>query len=157
MTGITPAGAGKTTGIIRLPHRKKDHPRRCGENSAFSYSSLCFLGSPPQVRGKLKNCSLRRTAWRITPAGAGKTCRRWSGRYMRPDHPRRCGENRQVLPGAGLQRGSPPQVRGKLSSLFALSILDRITPAGAGKTYMNRIRGCTEKDHPRRCGENKTC
>ncbi len=29
---ITPAGAGKTTVILDTKWRKKDHPRRCGEN-----------------------------------------------------------------------------------------------------------------------------
>ena len=31
-TGITPAGAGKTTEIETLAKAKMDHPRRCGEN-----------------------------------------------------------------------------------------------------------------------------
>ena len=32
ISGITPAGAGKTTFIQCLSSRSKDHPRRCGEN-----------------------------------------------------------------------------------------------------------------------------
>ena len=52
------------------------------------------------------------------------------------------------------QEGSPPQVRGKHVLHIACSVQTGITPAGAGKTFMSRTRGCTAKDHPRRCGEN---
>ena len=45
-------------------------------------------------------------------------------------------------------------MRGKLSKKETCPVDDRITPADAGKTFTNRIRGCTAKDHPRGCGEN---
>ena len=53
-----------------------------------------------------------------------------------------------------MSEGSPPQVRGKLELDRPKPYIERITPAGAGKT-----RGCAEFrqsgwDHPRRCGEN---
>ena len=72
-TGITPAGAGKTCQRWRAWNDVQDHPRRCGENTAWASRWMGFRGSPPQVRGK--------HAWelpiyptdRITPAGAGKT------------------------------------------------------------------------------------
>ena len=38
-TRITPAGAGKTTSSISNSSGISDHPRRCGENSATSYST----------------------------------------------------------------------------------------------------------------------
>ena len=70
-----------------------DHPRRCGENSQLSVRTLIRPGSPPQVRGKLNfSCSLLGVT-RITPAGAGKTCRLRALSGRRKDHPRRCGEN----------------------------------------------------------------
>ena len=34
--------------------------------------------------------------------------------------------------------------------------VDRITPAGAGKTMPINILSFVRQDHPRRCGENKT-
>ena len=72
-TRITPAGAGKTCQRWRAWNDVQDHPRRCGENTAWASRWMGFRGSPPQVRGK--------HAWelpiyptdRITPAGAGKT------------------------------------------------------------------------------------
>ena len=135
-TGITPAGAGKTSGIGILGLFIEDHPRRCGENSA-SFAVTCFTpGSPPQVRGKLI-CQLPRLhSSRITPAGAGKTQRRQVGACPHEDHPRRCGENHPHSCSVFNVQGSPPQVRGKL--LFGLSVLlmGGITPAGAGKTFI---------------------
>ena len=58
--GITPAGAGKT---FNLPTQKtiyQDHPRRCGENSPTTQTTI--------------------STTRITPAGAGKT--RYYGSFL---------------------------------------------------------------------------
>ncbi len=131
---ITPAGAGKT--ITRLSDiiGAEDHPRRCGENHGYTQTGKSAEGSPPQVRGKLSIYDVIETINRITPAGAGKTCRRWSGRYMRTDHPRRCGENFFRRPPCRVGRGSPPQVRGKPITAVPAESRKPITPAGAGKT-----------------------
>ena len=53
-----------------------------------------------------------------------------------------------------MQRGSPPQVRGKPSATRAAMLRSRITPAGAGKTYREMREKISRQDHPRRCGEN---
>ena len=111
-------------------------------------------GSPPQVRGKLRSIPERGAYLGITPAGAGKTACIVSPPYSTEDHPRRCGENHFFMLSPHKQPGSPPQVRGKLQRFLDNVKRLRITPAGAGKTYMSRTRGCTAKDHPRRCGEN---
>ena len=71
---ITPADAGKTGSRCDIATQAQDHPRGCGENQKHAKTCSLQSGSPPRMRGKLKNCSLRRTAWRITPADAGKTC-----------------------------------------------------------------------------------
>ena len=73
VTGITPAGAGKT-GLSE------------GERQAST-------GSPPQVRGKLIHIPPSSQVKRITPAGAGKTAPCGNVRNHGEDHPRRCGEN----------------------------------------------------------------
>ena len=116
----------------------------------------CFrmLGSPPQVRGKLAVCRGDSVFNGITPAGAGKT------RYARRctdftwDHPRRCGENIRLKCIAYPRAGSPPQVRGKQNENRKYSKLERITPAGAGKTQSRKSVTASLWDHPRRCGEN---
>ena len=132
----------------------QDHPRRCGENKEAQAIKVLCTGSPPQVRGKLCQCSLRRPRSRITPAGAGKTVPVFGHRAHNRDHPRRCGENVDALTDCASKTGSPPQVRGKPRSISGNRHTDRITPAGAGKTPRIALIGQLKKDHPRRCGEN---
>ena len=91
--GITPAGAGKTAFQRRRRAAHEDHPRRCGENRVRLEEHLCGLGSPPQVRGKLRAGGKAQMPRRITPAGAGKTVRDFYRVPLNEDHPRRCGEN----------------------------------------------------------------
>ena len=76
VSGITPAGAGKTSIGAFCPNVPRDHPRRCGENIINGNSDYNIEGSPPQVRGKhrLKACESPNAG--ITPAGAGKTAER---------------------------------------------------------------------------------
>ena len=94
---ITPAGAGKTpnTGFrLQFPW---DHPRRCGENQRVEICKDCMLGSPPQVRGKLRCFLSFRRSPGITPAGAGKTQHCTCKNSAAEDHPRRCGENSKKI------------------------------------------------------------
>ena len=70
---ITPAGAGKTRACKRTDGSYRDHPRRCGENRAVIAALNSSLGSPPQVRGKLRGHLSAVKQNGITPAGAGKT------------------------------------------------------------------------------------
>ena len=73
VSGITPAGAGKTVLFVGLSVARQDHPRRCGENVCVTFPIIYSLGSPPQVRGK-PQCRVERHGFiGITPAGAGKT------------------------------------------------------------------------------------
>ncbi len=51
--------------------------------------------------------------------------------------------------------GSPPQVRGKQIYFAEFVLTARITPAGAGKTFLSSCFLSLSKDHPRRCGENE--
>ena len=110
---ITPAGAGKTPSYVPPFAVLPDHPRRCGENSAFVSSESPLTGSPPQVRGKPSRMVGTVRHARITPAGAGKTHFFRICHFVLQDHPRRCGENRVVRRLQCPERGSPPQVRGK--------------------------------------------
>ena len=76
ITGITPAGAGKTRRCCAHRPKFQDHPRRCGENKHCKFAHVEQIGSPPQVRGKLFFKSWFVNSFRITPAGAGKTRKR---------------------------------------------------------------------------------
>ena len=112
-------------------------------------------GSSPQVRGKLSISSMLSTSMRLIPAGAGKTFGALSRIWAVAAHPRRCGENfynaLDHIPNAG----SSPQVRGKRSRRWVVSISHRLIPAGAGKTRLSCSITQVWTAHPRRCGENQ--
>ena len=72
-TRITPAHAGKTETVSGSLEETADHPRTCGENF-FNHEPVCFRsGSPPHMRGKRLLHFKSSSAYRITPAHAGKT------------------------------------------------------------------------------------
>ena len=132
---ITPAGAGKT--------------------SRYTFGMGQSPGSPPQVRGKRQDSGYTYSRRRITPAGAGKTHYCPPSSLCNWDHPRRCGENYCRCQSCNYELGSPPQVRGKRVSVYSFAAVNRITPAGAGKTASNITAHFRREDHPRRCGENE--
>ena len=75
--GITPACAGKTSGILSACSSAQDHPRVCGENPYGRESHGGNQGSPPRVRGKPLVLGCMESLLRITPACAGKTLWKW--------------------------------------------------------------------------------
>ena len=90
---------------------------------------------------------------RITPAYAGKRYKFASFNCTQQDHPRLCGEkNMPGIPATAFP-GSPPPMRGKGISAYALVYLSGITPAYAGKSFAFRLGGSGIRDHPRLCGE----
>ena len=134
-----------------------------------------YWGSPPQVRGKPNHMCIVCLPTGITPAGAGKTACSVPSSASSRDHPRRCGENfiatlllsaeggsppqvrgklLTISRRTGIIRGSPPQVRGKPNRKRPNGRINRITPAGAGKTRKEKTAAFEKQDHPRRCGEN---
>ena len=76
VTGITPACAGKSNAGLQMPVVARDHPRVCGEKSAFTITGTCDPGSPPRMRGKGRFLPGDALRVGITPAYAGKRARR---------------------------------------------------------------------------------
>ena len=74
--GITPAYAGKSFHSVPVLHSFRDHPRVCGEKLRDLRMVLSTVGSPPRMRGKVMRFSERPGGFGITPAYAGKSCRR---------------------------------------------------------------------------------
>ena len=151
---ITPAHAGKTTAGLSRSLPISDHPRACGENGDDSITAWRLNGSPPRMRGKLNSEREKSRLKRITPAHAGKTPAKYLTAAQTADHPRACGENLLKIKIYHLLHGSPPRMRGKQKAPDRASSRGRITPAHAGKTFVNGKRYYSTTDHPRACGEN---
>ena len=132
--GITPAYAGKRTIPQRPTPTWRDHPRVCGEKFLKQVESLSYLGSPPRMRGKVHLTAYFFIIWGITPACAGKSCRRCPQRSRSRDHPRVCGEKADNDYDEKPIEGSPPRMRGKDSDGGQRASASRITPAYAGKS-----------------------
>ena len=151
--GITPAHAGKSISVPSIQSGAGDHPRACGEKMLTGDTTDEETGSPPRMRGKAAVPLSPMVAYRITPAHAGKSmCHRT--RCAGPwDHPRACGEKREVKACGLLLRGSPPRMRGKVASQSSWVYSVRITPACAGKRRAPPLPASGLRDHPRVCGE----
>ena len=157
-------------------HRRRDHPRLCGEKAVFCNDIKCCVGSPPPMRGKVPVCLSCPVLPGITPAYAGKRHSHTPSSKRHRDHPRLCGEK---TPHASRQcklAGSPPPMRGKAGywrtpctvvgsppPMRGKVVLDRlpkrivgITPAYAGKRCEFHSVGQFSEDHPRLCGEKHT-
>ena len=72
LRGITPACAGKRIEGVGLYEDNKDHPRVCGEKYCLLVLHIGSIGSPPRMRGKVRNIEVEAGGSRITPAYAGK-------------------------------------------------------------------------------------
>ena len=133
--GITPACAGTTS--INSDHRADvgDHPRMCGDYGRDGMRSGKVVGSPPHVRGLLRQRPHIIKHGRITPACAGTTSSIRLTPYPVRDHPRMCGDYNQRGRHIRMPEGSPPHVRGLLASSNIFDRALRITPACAGTTY----------------------
>ena len=91
-------------------------------------------GSPPPMRGKGRFDFGILAGEGITPAYAGKRLVRKFPLHWNRDHPRLCGEKGNGLAGAVLGLGSPPPMRGKVSTSAKHTLSTGITPAYAGKS-----------------------
>ena len=127
----------------------------CGEKKFTFDAGKLIPGSPPHVRGKVVPVQRAVGIDGITPACAGK--RRWraASRSCPWDHPRMCGEKKllQLFSSKGL--GSPPHVRGKVTSGPRGPGGSGITPACAGKREVKAAEAWLNRDHPRMCGEKR--
>ena len=132
-TGITPACAGKRHYSELSTFLLRDHPRVCGEKESTSADPVAEEGSPPRVRGKVVVKNMKNTAYRITPACAGKRRLSSACTWLSWDHPRVCGEKQGANSMAYNAGGSPPRVRGKARVETAGKPAPGITPACAGQ------------------------
>ena len=134
LTGIIPACAGSTFyGHVRQ-HRRRDHPRMCGEHGEVFNSQRIDRGSSPHVRGARSHSMFTARQHGIIPACAGSTSAGLNHAGGTRDHPRMCGEHARRSLQHGPGKGSSPHVRGALSGRIVFTDCWGIIPACAGST-----------------------
>ena len=107
------------------------------------------------MRGKVEAAILAMERNGITPACAGKSNQITPVSRRGEDHPRVCGEKRQIWYKMLCCGGSPPRVRGKGALSGGRAHLPWITPACAGKRHTWFVLTTLSEDHPRVCGEKE--
>ena len=133
-TGIIPAYAGNTDGLITYGRTRGDHPRVCGEHSTSNRPPDVVSGSSPRMRGTHASFGLSVLPPGIIPAYAGNTPHAPSVIRCHKDHPRVCGEHIKQLVAGFNEQGSSPRMRGTRSSVVRLVQIKGIIPAYAGNT-----------------------
>ena len=154
---IIPADAGSTKQYPKVVTEKGDHPRGCGEHNFIQSLALVLIGSSPRMRGALHQRHEAPQARRIIPADAGSTLVQAVGGWQTADHPRGCGEHLLVSGPSGCPWGSSPRMRGAPLVGQHGHVLVRIIPADAGSTPSKRRSAASAPDHPRGCGEHRSC
>ena len=152
---ITPAYAGKSKIVQHFGVTTEDHPRLCGEKLRKRFIQRTAKGSPPPMRGKGRVRGKSTRPSRITPAYAGKSSTEDRLIVFYKDHPRLCGEKSGAFLNITAVYGSPPPMRGKGCIRKFMEENIRITPAYAGKSYIQQFPRKFFWDHPRLCGEKQ--
>ncbi len=152
-TRITPADAGTSVRAIRVRMYVRDHPRGCGDKMVVLSASDGVMGSPPRMRGQVKETGAPQGYLRITPADAGTSGDfGWVPR-ANGDHPRGCGDKQTHEFMKNFCRGSPPRMRGQADPAGEDCPSGRITPADAGTSANWFSASSAWTDHPRGCGD----
>ena len=140
---ITPAHAGRSLTGLRSLFVSRDHPRACGEKYIVQLYFDTDMGSPPRMRGEAGLAARHRAKSRITPAHAGRSFKQFIQSLFFQDHPRACGEKLALSAISVMAIGSPPRMRGEVSSAISKAFFIWITPAHAGRSqYSPRGAAC---------------
>ena len=152
---LIPAHAGKTSRLAGSFWWPGAHPRSRGENVVATLSSKSLTGSSPLTRGKRFGHLVEVLDAGLIPAHAGKTPKASERPGTHRAHPRSRGENVTGTLVPGVQSGSSPLTRGKLSCGRLGCRLVGLIPAHAGKTARSPCTRAAIWAHPRSRGENR--
>ena len=150
--GLIPAGAGQTPPAKPSRSWPRAHPRGCGADTGQRLWAQFTQGSSPRVRGRRRRVGRCRRRRGLIPAGAGQTGSAGVRLTPRRAHPRGCGADHRPSPGADLQQGSSPRVRGRRRFPAATCRWCGLIPAGAGQTSSPHPPAHSRRAHPRGCG-----
>ena len=106
------------------------------------------------MRGKRCHFLSEQFQYRLIPAHAGKTSRRFARSVITWAHPRACGENILAVISSPSGVGSSPRMRGKRAKRLMAGMPTGLIPAHAGKTVLPLGAKLLARAHPRACGEN---
>ena len=154
ITGIIPACAGSTSNIAATLNSLRDHPRMCGEHYVDTAVNPTYAGSSPHVRGAQSGILIKCACRGIIPACAGSTSYLAAIFHLPRDHPRMCGEHRNIIACICVSLGSSPHVRGAQKHCRHRRGVPGIIPACAGSTIRFYPECGGNGDHPRMCGEH---
>ena len=115
-----------------------------------------WKGLPPRGRGRAACYRGVYALNGITPAWAGKRMGLLPIFETLEDYPRVGGEERLGVEGIADGQGLPPRGRGRDYLFFGSILAFRITPAWAGKRYLNIEENASNRDYPRVGGEELT-
>ncbi len=127
----------------------------CGEHISTVGCHDVKAGSSPHVRGARGLLLPRGIVLGIIPACAGSTSYLAAIFHLPRDHPRMCGEHRNIIACICVSLGSSPHVRGAQKHCRHRRGVPGIIPACAGSTGGQGHRQDLRRDHPRMCGEHK--
>ena len=131
---LIPAGAGRTRrGCGRRPCTRA-HPRWRGEDQHHLKIGADGAGSSPLARGGRDLHDLVPVTRGLIPAGAGRTPSPGRPPRSRGAHPRWRGEDSLRSALAKPINGSSPLARGGHLRVRVVAVVDRLIPAGAGRT-----------------------
>ena len=128
----------------------------CGEHISTVGCHDVKAGSSPHVRGARGLLLPRGIVLGIIPACAGSTSYLAAIFHLPRDHPRMCGEHRNIIACICVSLGSSPHVRGAQKHCRHRRGVPGIIPACAGSTSTPTTRNPTQWDHPRMCGEHRS-
>ncbi len=151
----TPASAGRTQSCSERTTHPSEHARVSGEDEAAEELHLTLYGTPPRRRGGHPRVRARVAALRNTSASAGRTRARSWRRVARPEHPRVGGEDEALAEVRIKAAGTPPRRRGGQFRHRAERLLQRNTPASAGRTVRRSGAPAAGPEHPRVGGEDR--
>ena len=155
MRGSSPLVRGTLAGRIRLDFIDWIIPACAGNTYIRRHLDRFGRGSSPLVRGTRAADGWSAGACRIIPACAGNTGQITLAYVEKSDHPRLCGEHKNILQRAKTGAGSSPLVRGTRAAGELDDGVRRIIPACAGNTSSTCSRLSSPADHPRLCGEHQ--
>ena len=126
----------------------------CGEHISTVGCHDVKAGSSPHVRGARGLLLPRGIVLGIIPACAGSTSYLAAIFHLPRDHPRMCGEHRNIIACICVSLGSSPHVRGAQKHCRHRRGVPGIIPACAGSTESLPRLQKPAWDHPRMCGEH---